>query len=88
MLPDHLFSTMFRSTAENMLYITRQTDSLYINTESTERSQKTIRFLGAFMWNIPITKINVSCKIGTFKIHLRNLLQNIDLQIFYRSKYK
>ena len=81
MLPD-LFTTMFRYTSGHNPYNTRQSETLYIDCCSTTRSQKNIRYIGAYIWNILRIKINVSCKIGTFKIHLRSLLQTIDLNIF------
>ena len=83
MLPEHLFDPMFRYAAEHSPYSSRQINSFYIDTCSTNRSQKNIKCIGPFIWNILITKINVYCKIGTFKKHLRSLLQIIDLKIFF-----
>ena len=82
MLPEHMFAAMFRYTVEHNPYYTRQSGSLYIDKCSTTRSQKNIRYIGARIWNVLITQLNVSCKIGTFKTHLRTLLQTIDLNIF------
>ena len=82
MLPEDLFDSIFRYTSGHSPYIMRQANTLYVDTRSTERSQKQIRFFGARTWNILLTKINVSCTIGTFKLHLHSLLQSIDLKIF------
>ena len=81
MLPN-IFSNMFQYSSIHNPYQTRQSNALYIHFCSTNRSQKNIRYIGAYIWNVLITKINVYCKISTFKIHLRSLLQNIDLNIF------
>ena len=77
MLPDNLFATMFRHTTNIHNYPTRQCNSFYIETCSTTRSQKNIKFIGPFIWNILITKLNVSCKISTFKNNLCLLIASI-----------
>ena len=82
MLPAKLFEHMFRYTSDHNPHFTRQRNSLYIDTCSTTRSQKNVKFIGARIWNVLIRQINVSCTIGTFKKYLRSLLQTIDLDIF------
>ena len=68
-----LFS-MFQRTSNIHNYSTRQNDSFYIQYVPTVRSQKTIKITGSKLWNILITKINIHCKISTYKLKLKNVL--------------
>ena len=65
---------MFEKTSQVHSYSTRQNDSYYINYVSTLRSQRTVKITGPKIWNKVIRKIDIHCKIGTYKTNLKKIL--------------
>ena len=65
---------MFERTTNVHNYATRQYDSFYINYVPTLRTQRTIKITGPKLWNIVIRKIDIHCKIGTFKTKLKKII--------------
>ena len=65
-----LFS-MFERTSNIHNYSTRQHNTFYVNFVPTLRSQKNIKITGSKLWNKIIRKINVNCKISTYKTNLK-----------------
>ena len=65
---------MFERTSDVHSYSTRQYDSFYIDYVPTLRSQRTIKIAGSKLWTMVNRKVNIHCKIGTYKIHLKKLL--------------
>ena len=71
---------MFQRTSNVHNYSTRQYDSFYIDFVPTLRSQRTIKITGPKLWNKISSQINIHCKIGTYKTHLKKLvLLNLTL---------
>ena len=77
MLPD-LFLNMFTSVSDVHDYDTRQATKkkLSVPFKSTSRGQQSITYIGPHVWNFILSKINPICSIGSFKRHLRLLLQH------------
>ena len=65
---------MFEKTSQVHSYSTRQYDSFYINYVPTLRSQRTVKITGPKLWNIVIRRINVHCKIGSYKTNLKKYI--------------
>ena len=65
---------MYEMNADVHQYNTRQCSLFHIPLCSTNRSQQTIRYTGAKLWNKLSQTINVSLKIGTFKKHAKNYI--------------
>ena len=84
-----LFLDMFTPISDIHNYATRQT----INKNS--RSQQSITYIGPHVWNFILSKINPRCPIGSFKRHIRQLLQHCvrldvvitDIKTTKRSHY-
>ena len=69
--------TMFTVNSAIHAYNTRSSQKFHVPHCHTRRSQKTIRYTGVTLWNYLTDKLNSSCKIGTFKFHLKTyLIQN------------
>ena len=77
MLPE-LFLNMFTSVSDVHDYDTRQATKkkLSVPFKSTSRGQQSITYIGPHVWNFILSKINPICSIGSFKRHLRLLLQH------------
>ena len=77
MLPE-LFLNMFTSISDVHDYDTRQATKkkLSVPFKSTFRGQQSITYIGPHVWNFILSKINPICSIGSFKRHLRLLLQH------------
>ena len=65
---------MFERTSDVHAYSTRQYDGFYINYVTTLRSQKAVKITGPKLWNTVIRKIDIHCKIGTYKTKLKKTL--------------
>ena len=65
---------MFVRTSDMHAYSTRQYDSFHIEYVPTLRSQRTVKITGSKLWNIVSRKINIHCKIGTYKVHLKKII--------------
>ena len=76
MLPE-LFLDMFTPVSEIHNYDTRQAinKNLFVSVKSTSRGQQSITYIGPHVWNFILSKINPHCPIGSFKRHIRQLLQ-------------
>ena len=76
MLPE-LFLDMFTPVSEIHNYDTRQAinKNLFVSFKSTSRGQQSITYIGPHVWNFILSKINPHCPIGSFKRHIRQLLQ-------------
>ena len=71
---------MFQRISNVHNYSTRQYDSFYIDYVPTLRSQRTIKITGPKLWNKISSQINIHCKIGTYKTHLKKIvLLNLTL---------
>ena len=77
MLPE-LFLDMFTSISDIHNYDTRQATNknLLVSFKSTSRGQQSITYIGPHVWNFILSKINPICSIGSFKKHIRPLLQH------------
>ena len=77
MLPE-LFLDMFTSISDIHNYDTRQATNrnLLVSFKSTSRGQQSITYIGPHVWNFILSKINPICSIGSFKKHIRLLLQH------------
>ena len=75
-LPE-LFLDMFTPVSEIHNYDTRQAinKNLFVSFKSTSRGQQSITYIGPHVWNFILSKINPHCPIGSFKRHIRQLLQ-------------
>ena len=69
-----LLFNMFERTSDVHGYSTRQYDSFYVNYVPTLRSQRSVKFTGYKLWNVVISKINIHCKIGSYKTNLKKIL--------------
>ena len=65
---------MFERTSDIHSHSTRQYNSFYINYVPTLRSQRTVKISGAKLWNKIIGKIDINCKVGTFKTNIKKIL--------------
>ena len=77
MLPE-LFRDMFTPISDIHNYDTRQAKNkkLFVSFKSTSRGQQSITYIGPHVWNFTLSKINPICSIGSFKKHIRQLLQH------------
>ena len=79
---------MYQYTSNIHLHDTRY-DTRYSTLRTpkckTTRSQHTIKFHGAKIWNTILEEINVNCAIGTFKKRLRILLLTKHSSIFDKA---
>ena len=80
MLPK-LFRDMFTSISDIHSYDTRQAKNktLFVSFKSTSRGQQSITYIGPHVWNFILSKINPICSIGSFKKHIRQLLQHCSV---------
>ena len=80
MLPE-LFLDMFTPVSEIHNYDTRQAinKNLFVSFKSTSRGQQSITYIGPHVWNFILSKINPHCSIGSFKRHIRQLLQHCSV---------
>ena len=65
---------MFIVNADIHHYNTRNHTLLHVPLCTTKRSQQTVRYTGVKLWNLLATSIDVNCKIGTFKKHLKEFI--------------
>ena len=77
MLPK-LFLHMFTPISDIHNYDTRQAinKNLFVSFKTTFRGQQSITYIGPHVWNFISSKINPHCCIGSFKRHIRQLLQH------------
>ena len=77
MLPE-LFLDIFTLISDIHSYDTRQTKNknLFVSFKSTSRGQQSGTYIGPHVWNFILSKINLICSIGSFKRHIRQLLQH------------
>ena len=80
MLPE-LFLDMFTLVSEIHNYDTRQAinKNLFVSFKSTSRGQQSITYIGPHVWNFILSKFNPHCSIGSFKRHIRQLLQHCSV---------
>ena len=80
MLPE-LFLDMFTPVSEIHNYDTRQAinKNLFVSFKSTSRGQQSITYIGPHVWNFILSKIDPHCSIGSFKRHIRQLLQHCSV---------
>ena len=80
MLPE-LFRDMFTPISDIHSYDTRQAKNkkLFVSFKSTSRGQQSITYIGPHVWNFILSKINPICSIGSFKKHIRQLLQHCSM---------
>ena len=76
-LPE-LFLDMFTPVSEIHNYDTRRAinKNLFVSFKSTSTGQRSITYNGPHVWNVIFSKINPHCSIGSFKRHIRQLLQH------------
>ena len=72
---------MFTPVSEIHNYDTRQAinKNLLVSFKSTSRGQQSITYIGPHVWNFILSKINPHCSIGSFKRHIRQLLQHCSV---------
>ena len=77
MLPE-LFLNMFTSISDVHDYDTGQATKkkMAVPFKSIFRGQQSITYIVPHVWNIILSKINPICSIGSFKRHLRLVLQH------------
>ena len=77
MLPE-LFLNIFTSISDVHDYDTGQATKkkLSVPFKSIFRGQQSITYIGPHVWNFILSKINPICSIGSFKRHLRLVLQH------------
>ena len=80
MLPE-LFLDMFTPVSKIHNYDTRLAinKNLFVSFKSTSRGQQSITYIGPHVWNFILSKINPHCSIGSFKRHIRQLLQHCSV---------
>ena len=80
MLPE-LFRDMFTPISDIHSYDTRQAKNkkLFVSFKSTSRGQQSVTYIGPHVWNFILSKINPICSIGSFKKHIRQLLQHCSV---------
>ena len=80
MLPE-LFRDMFTPISDIHIYDTRQAKNkkLFVSFKSVSRGQQSITYIGPHVWNFILSKINPICFIGSFKKHIRQLLQHCSV---------
>ena len=80
MLPE-LFLHMFTPISDIHSYDTRQAKNkkLFVSFKSTSRGHQSITYIGPHVWNFILSKINPICSIGSFKRHIRQLLQHCSV---------
>ena len=80
MLPE-LFRDMFTHISDIHSYDTRQARNkkLFVSFKSTSRGQQSITYIGPHVWKFILSKINPICSIGSFKKHIRQLLQHCSV---------
>ena len=71
---------MFELNMNVYSYNTRNRAMFHIPLCRTNRSQRTIKYMGSKFWNILASNININCKIGTFKKYLKKyIITNPDI---------
>ena len=72
---------MFTSISDIHRYDTRQAKHWNVFTafKSTSRGQQSITYIGPHVWKFNLSKVNPICSIGSFKRHIRQLLQHCSV---------
>ena len=80
MLPELFLDMLLLSVIPIAMTHGRQKNkALFVSFKSTSRGQQSITYIGPHVWNFILSKINPICSIGSFKRHIRQLLQHCSV---------